>query len=104
MAELNFTSTDKEHSFIISIIEDTAYFSLLTLNPEKYKTFLLLLKKAFEYMISNNIKYIKQRINHNDKESFKKSSFIEENNTLIVKTNIEDFLFELCDALGINRL
>ena len=101
-----FISIDKEHSFTISIIEDTAYFALnpIQFNPEEYKTFLLLLKNGFQYMINNGIKYVKQQINYEDKESFKKSSFIEENNILIAKTNINDFLIELCDALGMNRL
>ena len=55
-------------------------------------------------MVNNSIKYVKQEINYEDKESFKKSTFIEEDNILIAKTNIEDFLIELCDVLGMNRL
>lgn len=103
-SELKFLSIDKEHLFNISIIEDTAYFTLHNINPQKYKTFLLLLKNAFDYMVNNNIKYVKQQINHEDRESFKRSSFIEEDNILIAKTNIEYFLVELCDALGMHRL
>ena len=105
-SELEFISIDKEHSFKISLIEDTAYFALhpTQFNPEKYKTFLLLLKNAFQYMVNHSIKYVKQQINFEDKESFKRSSFIEENNILIAKTNIDDFLIELCDALGMHRL
>jgi hypothetical protein len=103
-SELKFISIDKQHSFTIFIIEDTAYFTLHDIKPEKYKTFLLELKKGFQYMVNNGIKYVKQEINYEDKESFKKSSFIEENNILIAKTNIEDFLVELCDVLGMHRL
>jgi hypothetical protein len=55
-------------------------------------------------MVNNSIKYVKQQINHEDKESFKRSSFIEEDNILIAKTDIEYFLVELCDALGMHRL
>ena len=55
-------------------------------------------------MTNNGIKYVKQQINYEDKETFKKSFFIEENNILIAKTNIDDFLIELCEALGMNRL
>jgi hypothetical protein len=103
-SELKFVSIDKEHLFKISIIEDTAYFIMCNINPEKYKTFLLLLKDAYQYMVNNSIKYVKQQINHEDKESFKRSSFIEEDNILIAKTDIEYFLVELCDALGMHRL
>ena len=104
MTGVKFTSIDNFHSFNILVIEDTAYFSLLTINPENYKTFLLLLKRGFDYMLANNVKYVKQHINHEDKESFKKSSFVEEDNVLIAKVKIEDFLIELCDALGMHRL
>lgn len=99
-----FNSIDKNHQIDINIIDDTAYFSINMLNPEKYKTFLLLLKSCFEYMVINNIKYIKQYINEDDIDNFKKSVIIREKNTVIVKTHIDDFLIELCDALGMNRL
>jgi len=104
MTSQQFTSIDKLHSFGITILEDTAYFALRSVEPSQYKTFLLLLKKGFEYMKMHNVKFVKQQINTEDKDSFKKSIFIEENNILIVKTNIDDFLFELCDAIGMHRL
>lgn len=99
-----FSSIDKEHQLYIDIIEDTAYFTIEIINPEKYKTFLLLLKTIFEYMLNNNVKYVKQYINYNDIENFKNSEIYSERDVIIVKTKIEDFLFELCDALGMNRL
>ena len=104
MSSRQFTSIDKCHSFGITILEDTAYFVLYNVDPSHYKTFLLLLKNGFEYMNFHKIKYVKQQINAEDKESFKKSVIIEENNILIVKTNIEDFLLEICDAIGMHRL
>ncbi len=55
-------------------------------------------------MISNNIKYVKQYINEDDIENFKKSEILREYNFLIVKTKIEDFLIEIYDALGMQRL
>jgi hypothetical protein len=99
-----FISLDKHHSFTIGIVENTAYFQIENINPEYYKTFLLLLKQGFNYMAENNVLYVKQHINSEDAELFKKSTFIKENTTLIAKTNIEDFLFELTDCLGIKRL
>jgi len=100
----DFISLDKQHSFTIDIIGDTSYFIINYIKPEKYKTFLLLLKNGFEYMITKDIKYVKLRINEEDKINFKRSSFIQENDVVIVKIIITDFLFELCDALGIERL
>jgi hypothetical protein len=100
----NFTSIDKNHQFNINIIDDTAYFTIEKLAPEKCKTFLLLLKSGIEYMVNKNIKYVKQYIMEEDVNEFKKSHIISENGLFVVKTQIEDFLFELCDALGIQRL
>lgn len=99
-----FVSVDKYHSFNVTILEDTAYFVLGTVEPSHYKTFLLLLKIGFEYLMNNKVKYVKQQINAEDKELFKRSTIIEDGNITIVKTNIDDFLFELCDAMGITRL
>jgi hypothetical protein len=104
MDNKDFISIDKNHSFTVQIIDNTAYFMINTLNPEKYKTFLLLLKSAFEYMVSKNVSYVKQQINKDDKENFKNSSFIEADNILVVKTHINDFMIEICDALGMHRL
>ncbi|AYV79976.1 MAG: hypothetical protein Gaeavirus3_30 [Gaeavirus sp.] len=54
-------------------------------------------------MTSNHIKYIKQYIQENDIDLFKKSEIIQDSGLYIAKTKIEDFLIELCDALGMNR-
>jgi hypothetical protein len=104
MTTKQFKSIDKFHSFSITILEDTAYFVLEIVQPSQYKTFLLLLKSGYEYMKNNNVKYVKQQINQEDKELFKKSDVIEQNGLFFVKTHIDNFLFELCDAIGMNRL
>lgn len=99
----NFISIDKYHQFNINILDDTAYFAIERYEPDKYKTFLLLLKTGFEYMVNNNVKYVKQYIMEDDINEFKKSQIISENGIFVAKTNIEDFLFELCDAMGFQR-
>jgi hypothetical protein len=104
MTTKKFISVDKNHEININIIDDTAYFSINILNYENYKTFLLLLKSSFEYLIYNNVKYVKQYINEDDIDNFKKSDILRENNLVIVKTKIEDFIIELYDALGMQRL
>ena len=55
-------------------------------------------------MIDNNINYVQQCINEEDKENFKKSEILKIDNYYIVITKINDFLIELCDALGMQRL
>lgn len=104
MEHKKFISMDKFHEFSINIIEEIAFFKIERIEPSQYKTFLLTLKKGFEYMLEHNVLYVKQQINKEDKELFKTSTFIELEDGLIVKTCINEFLFELCDALGINRL
>ena len=90
-----FVSIDKNHSFTMEIIETTCYFRIEMLEPKKYKTFLLLLKKGFEFMIENNIKYVKLKINKEDKNNFRRCTFIEEEDITIVKISIDDFLIEI---------
>lgn len=97
----NFDSIDNCHSINIKLIGDTAYFAITSYDPEQIKTFLLLLKKTVDYMSKNNIKYVKQQINKDDIPSFTKSSFIQNENIVFVKTYIEDFISEICNALGI---
>jgi len=103
----NFVSIDDAHSFEIIIYDefpDYAYFTMINVTPEHYKTFLLLLKDGFEYMSNNNIKTIKQMLNTTDLEFFKKSTISYFDNYVIVSTNIEYFLEEICNGLGIQRL
>jgi hypothetical protein len=99
-----FVSIDNKHSFTILIIEDTAYFSIDIIDQSQYKTFLFLLKNGIEYMCDNNIKYVKQNIMDSDANLFKKSTIIHQYDCIVVKTHINDFIEEICDALGINRL
>jgi hypothetical protein len=104
MISNKFISIDRCHQINLNIIDDTAYFTIETLNHEKCKTFLLLLQTSIDFMIKNNVKFIKQHIMEEDVSEFKKSEIISENGVFVVKTKIEDFLFELCDALGIKGL
>ena len=102
-----FVSIDDAHSFEINISEESnecAYFSIEKLTPEHYKTFLLILKDGFEYMIQNNISTVKQIINSTDIEFFKKSTISYYHNYVIISTNIDFFLEDLCNGLGIQRL
>lgn len=102
-----FLSIDDAHSFEININEeakDSAYFTIEKVTPEHYKTFLLLLKDGFEYMIKNKISIVKQIINSTDIEFFKKSTISYYHNYVIISTNIEFFLEDICNGLGIQRL
>jgi hypothetical protein len=100
----NFISIDKCHKFNINIIDNTAYFAIVSIEPTECKTFLLLLKTGIEYMATNKVQFVKQHIIEEDVIEFKNSHIISENGVFVVKTKIEDFLFELCNVLGIQRL
>ena len=102
--EKTFKSIDDKHSFNIMIIEDTAYFEITSIESKYYKSFLLILKDGFDYMCKYNVKYVKQTVTENDIEFFNKSEIIKQNNKVIIKTNINDFLIEICDALAIQHL
>ena len=102
-----FISIDDAHSFEIKIDcenIDSAYFNICNITPENYKTFLLILKDGFQYMQMHNIKKVKQFINTTDVEFFKKSIISYYHNYIIVTTNIEYFLEEICNGLGIQKL
>ena len=102
-----FVSIDDAHSFEINISEESsesAYFIIEKITPEHYKTFLLILKDGFEYMIKNNILIVKQIINSTDIEYFKKSTISYYNNYVVISTNIEYFLEDICNGLGIQKL
>jgi hypothetical protein len=91
-----FTSIDKEQHIEIDIIEDTAYFKIITMNsPIKKYIFFHLLKKIMDYLVSQNVKYVKMEINEEDSVLFKNSSIIRQYSTVIVKTNIEVFTSEI---------
>jgi len=55
-------------------------------------------------MIKNNILTVKQIINSIDIEFFKKSTISYYDTYVIITTNIEYFLEDICNGLGIQRL
>ena len=99
-----FISIDDAHSFEITIHDDYAFFIIGNVVPEHYKTFLLILKDGFQYMTNNNVKYVKQYINITDVEFFINSTKSYYNDYVIIKTDIEYFLDEICNGLGIKKL
>lgn len=100
-----FNSIDLKHQIEISILEDISWFNINKIDYECCKTFLILLKDVLTYLSKKNVKYIKQYIVKDDIELFKSSTFIESsNNTFIVNTKIEEFVPEIVNVLGINKL
>ncbi len=101
-----FNSIDKKHQIEISILDDVGWFNINKLDCESCKTFLLLLKQVMEYLSLNNIKYIKQHIMYEDLDNFPNSSHVESanGNYYIVSIDIENFVLESVNALGINKL
>jgi hypothetical protein len=100
-----FDSIDLKHQIEISVLDDISWFNINKIDYANIKTFLLLLKDILGYLSNKNIKYVKQYINKNDLELFTKSSFIElSDNVVIVSTKIEEFIPEIIDVFGINKL
>jgi hypothetical protein len=104
--EMNFVSVDKSHEINTTILDELCYLTIIKITPENYKTLLLLFKDIILYLNLKNVKYIKQFIHNNDKNSFKKSTineFDEDKNFVWITTNIIDFMEEICFALNINH-
>lgn len=103
--ELNkiFASVDNKHFIEISLIDKIAWFRIINIEYESYKTFLDLLKDIVKYMLDSNITHIKQYIVSNDLENFKYSEYILSSEDIyIITTPFDKFIPEIVNALGIN--
>ena len=99
-----FNSIDNNHQIEISIIDKIAWFNIIKLNYEQYKTFLILLKDIILYLSNKKIEYIKQYIKKEDLEYFSKSSFNEYGDIYIISTKLIDFTDEISNVLGIKKI
>ena len=100
-----FESIDKKHRISINILDDIAWFNILDLDYENCKTFLILLKRLLEYLNSSNVKIIKQYIYEEDLKYFEKSSYLDiGDGKYLITTEIANFLPDLINVLGINKL
>ena len=101
---INFCSIDEKHEISIKILENTAWFNIVRLEYEHYKTFLLMFKELIEYLNSKNIQFIKQIVLKTDIEFFKNStSFDYDEFSSIISTPLDKLPGEIYHALGINR-
>lgn len=97
-----FKSIDEEHQINIEINEKVAWFEIIKIEYEQYKTFLLLLKDIVTFISSKNIEYIKQYISSDDVKFFNNSRIDPFNEKIsIVTTKINIFPEETYQALGI---
>lgn len=101
-----FVSLDENHQINISIINNVAWFEIIKLKQEEYKTFVYLFKEVIEFFSKNNIISINQVI---DKESVKycKLSEIKQINENLyeINTKLRDFIDEvIVNLLGIQRI
>jgi len=101
-----FVSLDENHQINISIINNVAWFEIIKLKQEEYKTFVYLFKEVIEFFSKNNIISINQVI---DKESLKycKLSEIKQINENLyeINTKLRDFIDEvIVNLLGIQRI
>ena len=102
MDEYNIESIDNKHKIKLQINENNAIFTIINLEFEFYKSFLILLKDIIHDLNSKNVKNIIQYINNDDCINFKKSDIITiDDNTSMVITNINIFAEQMYEALGI---
>lgn len=100
-----FNSIDNKHQIDITIICEIAWFNIIKLDFESFKTFLILLKDVMIYIKDNKCEYIKQYINKNDVEYFKKSSKVElDNDIYSITTKIDNFLDEIINVFDIKKV
>ena len=106
LLDKQFVSLDENHQINISIINNIAWFEIIKLKQEEYKTFVYLFKEVIEFFSKNNIISINQVI---DKESVKycKLSEIKQINENLyeINTKLRDFIDEvIVNLLGIQRI
>jgi hypothetical protein len=100
-----FKSIDYKHEIETNIITHTAWFSIIDIEYENCKTFVLLLQTVVEYFRKNDIYFVNQYVNKNDIEFFDKSEIINyDDGTIIVKTKIDNFIDDIVHALGIKLI
>ena len=102
MNEKIFYSLDNEHQINTSYIDDISWFQIIKFNPDRQKTFILLIKEIIEYFTEKNILYIKQYISENDISFFKNSNINKiDDDVYIISTPITKFVDDMVFALGI---
>ncbi len=105
MNEKIFISLDNEHQINTNIIDDISWFQIIKFNPDRQKTFIMLIKEIIDYFRQKNILYIKQYISENDMSYFKNSSINKiEDDLYIISTPISKFIEDMVYALGIKLL
>jgi hypothetical protein len=98
-------SIDKKHKIEIMIIDNLAWFNIINIEYENYKTFLDLLKDTINIFNKNNVEYIKQYVYSDDIQYFKLSEYTKiDDNCYIMTTKLKDFPAEIFDVLGVNKI
>ena len=100
-----YNSIDNKHQIKINIIDDVCWFNINKFDFEYYKTFLLVLKDVLIYLRKNNVIYIKQYISEEDTKYFTKSTIVNiDRDQYTITTNINDFVDEIINVFGINKI
>jgi hypothetical protein len=99
-----FTSIDRKYKIKTELENNYLYFEIQQYDNSNILTFLSLIKDICHYIIKNKVEIIVQTINKNDYKLFKNSQIIFKNeDNYLIQTNKNDFLDEICNALGINQ-
>ncbi len=100
-----FDSLDNQHQISIVIIDEISWFEIKLFNPDRQKTFVLLLKEVIDYYRGKNVQFIKQYVNEDDVTYFKNSTKqLIDDNVYIVTTPIVSFIDDMVSVLGIIKM
>ena len=101
-----FISLDENHEINISIKDETAWFNIIKLKQENYKTFVYLFKEVIEFLKNEKVKIINQFIDEESVKFCKLSEINKINSNLYeIKTNLSDFIDEvIINLLGIQKI
>ena len=99
-----FSSIDEKHTIKIELENNYLHFEIQKYDNNNIITFLSTIKDICEYITKKKVEFIIQTINKNDYELFKNSQIIFKNDDYyLIQTNKNDFLDEICNALGIKQ-
>ena len=113
MNDIIFKSYDDLHKITIKIDNNTCWFNIDTFNNKNCKTFLMLIKEVIDFINIKNIKHINQYIYSNDCQYFKNSTIskyinsneiIDNSEIFIISTQINHFVEEMINVLGIKKI
>lgn len=98
-------SIDNKHEIEYSIKDNIGYFNIIEIDYNALKSLIYFLKDIVEEYNKNNVKYVQQHMMIDDIDVLKYSEYYSlENGICLVNTKLENFIDEIGNLLGIEKL